>query len=264
MVYFLILASFLAAAFLFALVYKKFKLPRKCFFVETPIIGCLSSLLVISSGIYNDNFYLMLLKFLAILFFSFVITVLWSFFRDPRRKFSGAQNVVISPADGRILYIRKVNKGIIPIAIKNKNNIPLNEIAKTDLFNQDCIIIGIVMSILDVHVNRSPIDGEVVLQKHTEGKFLSLKDPESDTQNERNVIVIKKGDSLVSVIQIASRVVRRILSFVNEGSNVKRGDKIGRILFGSQVDVIVPATAEILITEGRQVYAGLTPIAKIG
>ena len=263
MVYKLVLANFLLAYLIFLLTYKKCKFPKICFYREALIIGCISSAAGIFLKIYDYVFYLSLAGFSIIFFLSFTGVVLWSFLRDPKREFSGAEDLVISPADGRIIYIRKVDKGSIPVSIKGKSNILLEEIAKTDLFNKDSVIIGITMSLLDVHVNRAPISGEVILQKHAEGKFLSLKLADSDTQNERNIIVMKNQKCLIGIVQIASKRVRRILSFVNEGQNVKRGDKIGKIMFGSQVDVILPANCDLLIKEGMRVYAGSSAIAKI-
>lgn len=262
MIYKFIASNFLLAAFLFLLSYKKFKLPKTCFLKETFIIGCISSITGLMLKAYTGSFTAAYPKFLVIFFLSFTAVILWSFFRDPKREFNGPDDLILSPADGRILYIRKVEKGNIPVSIKGKSNIPLMEITKTDILNQDCIIIGIIMSILDVHVNRSPVPGEVILQKHIEGKFLSLKSADSDTQNERNIIVIRNKKFSVGIVQIASRVVRRILTFLDEGQSVNRGDKIGRIMFGSQVDVILPATCELLVKEGMYVYAGKSVIAR--
>ena len=263
MAYKLILANFLLSYFIFLLTYKKCKFPETCFCREALIIGCISSAAGLFLKIYDYTFWFLLPIFLIIFFLSFAAVVLWSFLRDPKREFNGGKDLVISPADGRIIYIRKVNKGNIPVSIKGKTSMLLEEIAKTDLFNKDAVIVGIIMSLLDVHVNRAPVNGEVVLQKHTEGKFLSLKSADSDTQNERNTMVIKNKNYLIGVVQIASKRVRRILSFVNEGQSIKRGAKIGKIMFGSQVDVILPADCELLIKEGARVYAGSSPIAKI-
>ena len=107
------------------------------------------------------------------------------------------------------------------------------------------------------------INGTVILNQHTKGVFLSLKTQDALTLNERNTIIIENDRLRVGVIQIASKGVRRIDSYVKSGAIVKKGDWLGMIRFGSQVDVILPYTADIKISLGQQVYAAKTVIASI-
>ena len=192
-------------------------------------------------------------------------SVLGMFYRDPKRITPAKKGIIVSPADGRIIYIRKIESGKIPSSIKGKHNIPLEELAKVDLLNSGYII-GIVMSILNIHKTRSPISGKIILNKHTSGKFLSLKKSESEVLNERNTVIIDNAYFKIGVVEIASRLVRRIDSYIAEGDIVNIGKKIGMIKFGSQVDIILPELAgfRIVVAEGEQVRGGTTIIAKYG
>lgn len=193
------------------------------------------------------------------------VSVLGLFYRDPKRVPPAKKGIIVSPADGRIIYIRKIEAGKIPSAIKGKHNIPLDELAKVNLLNSGYII-GIVMSILNVHVTRSPISGKIVLDKHTKGKFLSLKKGESEVLNERNTVVIDTASYKIGVVEIASRLVRKIDSYIDEGEFVDIGKKLGMIKFGSQVDIILPEIPgiRIVVAEGAQVRGGTTIIAEYG
>ena len=193
------------------------------------------------------------------------VSVSIMFYRDPKRVPPAKKGIIVSPADGRIIYIRRIEEGKIPSSIKGKHNIPLEELAKVNLLNRGYII-GIVMSILDVHVTRSPISGKIILNKHTKGKFLSLKTSESEVLNERNTVVIDNASFKIGVVEIASRLVRRIDSYIDEGDFVDIGKKIGMIKFGSQADIILPEIPgiRIVVAEGEQVRGGTTIIAEYG
>jgi len=161
-----------------------------------------------------------------------------------------------------LLIINEIKENNTPISIKKGNISKLEEITKTDILSDPCYIIGIVMTLFDVHVNRSPIDGVIELNKHTEGKYLSLKSHKADTQNERNTIVINNKGNRFCVVQIASKGVRRIISYVKEGQEIKKGQKIGRITMGSQVDIIIPRQYVVSVQIGQQIFAGKSIIAK--
>jgi phosphatidylserine decarboxylase len=191
-----------------------------------------------------------------------IINILWRFLRDPLRRNISSGNEIISPADGQVIYINEIKENNTPISIKKGNISKLEEITKTDILSDPCYIIGIVMTLFDVHVNRSPIDGVIELNKHTEGKYLSLKSHKADTQNERNTIVINNKGNRFCVVQIASKGVRRIISYVKEGQEIKKGQKIGRITMGSQVDIIIPRQYVVNVQIGQQIFAGKSIIAK--
>ena len=137
---------------------------------------------------------------------------------------------------------------------------PLMEMTKTDMLKNGSYLIGIEMSVLDVHVNRAPVDGKIVYQKMIEGNFLSLREMAALMDNERVTTVIDNAHFKVGVIQIASRLVRRIVSYLTEGDTVQRGQRIGMIKFGSQVDVVIPKLniVKLCIQSGDRVKAGST------
>jgi len=120
------------------------------------------------------------------------------------------------------------------------------------------------MNILNVHVNRAPIGGRVVFQKHTKGKFISLRRQEAAILNERVTTIIHSGTFKIGLIQIASRLVRRIVSYVKEGDTLQIGQRIGIIKFGSQVDLIIPKieNLEIKVKQGNEMLAGVSLIAE--
>jgi phosphatidylserine decarboxylase len=197
-------------------------------------------------------------------FLLFVLLFFFRFFRNPARKISDDPDEIVSPADGRIIYIKELEKGQLPVSVKKFRISEINEITKTNIPEQPCYLIGIAMTLFDVHMNRAPIGGEVVLVKHTPGEFLGLNKPESTIMNERNTIVIRREDGIVAaVVQIAARYVRRCIISVKEGEKVEHGAIIGRIRWGSQADLIIPRSCHILIREGDQVYAGKSVIATL-
>ena len=225
------------------------------------IAGAIVSVIDGLSGGLNSSL-LIPLEFVIVLAVG-AASVLGMFYRDPKRVTPAKKGIIVSPADGRIIYIRKIEAGKIPLSIKGKHNIPLEELAKVDLLNSGYII-GIVMSILNVHKTRSPISGKIILNKHTRGKFLSLKTSESEVLNERNTVVIDNASFKVGVVAIASRLVRRIDSYIEEGDIVEIGKKIGMIKFGSQGDLIIPDIPgiRIVVAEGEEVRGGTTIIAE--
>lgn len=194
---------------------------------------------------------------------SIICTGIWRFYRDPKRTTKAGKDDIVCPADGQIIYIKKLNKGETPFSVKGENISKLEEITKTEILNEPCFLIGIVMTVFDVHVNRTPIKGRVILNKRINGKFLSLKSGESDIENERVTIVIENEENKVGVVLIASKRIRRIVSFVKEGQLLAKGERLGVIKFGSQVDLIIPQKCTVISEVGKQVFAGTTIIASL-
>lgn len=192
---------------------------------------------------------------------SALVTAL-AFFRDPDRVVPDAPGVIVSPADGRVLYVRTVARGEVPPVQKRGRPLGLRELAAIDICESGHLI-GIGMHLLDVHVNRAPIAGRVTTLKHVPGSFLSLKVDGATAANERLTTVIDDDEMRVGVVQIASRLVRRIVSYVQQGDHVVVGQRIGMIRFGSQVDVIVPAfpRTRIVVRPGDAVRAGSSVLA---
>ena len=192
--------------------------------------------------------------------------VLLRFYRDPERTPPAAPGLIVSPADGEVLYVRRSSGGVLPAASKSSRAYTLEELTRTPLHDRDAVVIGIGLSFLDVHVNRSPLAGQVVRRRHHPGRFASLRRPEAVLENERATLVIE-GDGLqVAVVLIASRLVRRIVTFVREGERIRLGQRIGAIRFGSQVDLILPADEglAVRVRPGDRLTAGETVVATAG
>ncbi len=189
-----------------------------------------------------------------------ITAIIIAFFRDPERIPPATDRIIISPADGTVKYVKEVNRGYFPFAVKGKNTIPLNSFTGTDIFDNNAVQIGIGMSLLNVHINRAPISGKILFLKKIPGKFRTLKQIGSLLENERVAMVIENGELKIGLVLIASRLVRRILTFFNEGQEVQIGEKLGMICFGSQVDIIIPkkANMKFKIKKGDQVNAGVS------
>ncbi len=187
----------------------------------------------------------------------------YRFFRDPERDAPTEQGVIVSPADGQVIYVRHARRGVLPAVRKHGREYALEELTRTRLRYADAVVVGIAMNFLDVHVNRAPIAGAVTLRRHLAGGFGSLKRPETVFQNERTTTVLEREDLQVAVVQIASRLVRQIVSFIDEGQQVALGQRIGVIRFGSQVDLVLPARPDLQITvqPGTRVRAGASTVA---
>lgn len=187
----------------------------------------------------------------------------YRFYRDPERTPPDRADVVVSPADGRVIYVYRSENGVLPFSTKNGRDYTLSELTKTPLHMEDAVVVGVSMSFLDVHVNRAPCSGRVAFQGHFPGLFGSLRRPEMIFENERATTVIEADGYQVAVVQIASRLVRQIAVFVREGQDVTLGERIGVIRLGSQVDVVLPArkNLRIVVTPGDRVRAGESAIA---
>jgi phosphatidylserine decarboxylase len=189
----------------------------------------------------------------------------WRFYRDPERAPERTDGAIISPADGTVIYVHRAAGGVLPVSTKDGRSYSLDELTRTPLATSDAVVIGIAMSFLDVHVNRAPIAGQVALRRHFPGRFGSLKLPEMVFENERATTVIAGTGLEVAVVQIASRLVRQIVSFVEEGQSVALGQRIGVIRLGSQVDVVLPAAGtEVAVNPGQRVRAGESVLALRG
>jgi phosphatidylserine decarboxylase len=191
-----------------------------------------------------------------------VAVLIYRFYRDPHRVSPDDEGAIVSPADGQVLYVRRSLGGRLPVATKLRRDYTIRELTNTPLRSDDAVVVGIAMNFLDVHVNRSPIAGTVTLRKHFAGRFGSLRRPEMAFENERATTVIEAGNVQVAVVQIASRLVRQIVSFVEEGQRVSVGQRIGAIRFGSQVDVILPLQGLLVVVQpGQHLVAGESVLA---
>lgn len=185
------------------------------------------------------------------------------FFRDPERAIPSRPDVIVSPADGQVVYVRPVLPGQPPVASKKGRACPLPELAGTALGDGGAVAVGISMNLSDVHVNRAPVPGRVRFIKRTPGTFGSLRNPEMLARNERVTTLIEAGDLQVALVQIASRLVRRIVTFVSAGEALQLGQRVGAIRLGSQVDLLLPARQDVVLAvqPGDRVLAGRTVMA---
>jgi phosphatidylserine decarboxylase len=187
--------------------------------------------------------------------------------RDPKRSPPAEDHIIVAPADGRVKYIKRIERGTIPYSEKDGRRIPILDSTKI-LPVEEGYLIGVWMSFLVVHVQRVPVSGIVEKQYyHASGRFLDPHLQEgADYQNERNVIIIKPSDlpAPVIVIQIASIMVRRIISYLKEQMPVRIGDRLGLIRMGSQVDIVIPVvdSMRLSVSVGDRVTAGETIIAR--
>jgi len=188
------------------------------------------------------------------------------FFRDPERIPPEEDGVILSPADGRVIYVKKVEGESHFVSIKAGTRYPLEELIQTQWPSRGGHLIGIEMNVLDVHVNRAPIAGRITLCKKIQGGFPGLGKQNAEIRSQRAVILIDAGNVSVAVVQIASRFVRGIVSYVKEGQEVAIGERIGMIRFGSQVDLAVPDSVDyaIAVEPGQVVRAGQTVLARYG
>jgi phosphatidylserine decarboxylase len=189
---------------------------------------------------------------------SCLAVLLFRFYRDPERSVPQVECAILSPADGQVIYVRRSQRSLLPVSTKQGRQYTLHELTRTSLEHEDVIVVGIAMNYLDVHVNRSPISGTIGLCRHFPGQFGSLRDPAMVFENERATTVVRSGGLEIAVVQIASRLVRQIVSYVNPGQVVRAGERIGAIRLGSQVDLVIPALPDLIlqIKVGDKVVAG--------
>lgn len=260
----LLAASLVCSTLLYAWLRHKTKIGIRYLYIDNPVAAAVSAIVVY--GVYRLQYspgYLVLALLLIALVggIAFLLTMI-RFWRTPRRRVTAGPGQVVSPADGNIIYIKELRNGECPVSVKLHRFSKLVELVKTPLLNGQGLHIGINMTPFDVHKNCAPISGKIILNQHFKGKFFSLKDFRSQTENERNTYIIKNDDMEVGVVQIASRLVRRIDSYVRTGDDVRQGEWIGMIRFGSQVDIILPAGYRAAVSIGEQVYAAQTIISE--
>ena len=166
-----------------------------------------------------------------------------NFFRDPERTSPASENVVVTPADGKVLIIKEV--------LPNR------------FIEEPSWQVSVFMSPLNVHVNRIPINGKVSYVKYVEGEYLVAYHDKADERNERSEIGIESKHGKVFFTQVAGYVARRIIYDLKVGEDVKMGERFGMIKFGSRVDVIVPKKWNLKVKEGDIVTAGETILFEI-
>jgi phosphatidylserine decarboxylase len=255
----------LAVVFLSLLAWK-WRINIKTSILGGIVIGGLTGFIVsqIDSAYSGFNMAALVLIELSLILLITFLAIFTRFYRDPERSPQETRNVILSPADGKVIYVNNVQKGSSLVSTKGKSKFRLDEIMTTDLLADAAYLIGIDMNILNVHVNRSPIRGNVIFRKRIKGQFMSLRRQESELMNERVATVISNRTFRVGVIQISSRLVRKIISYAREGESLDIGQRLGAIVFGSQVDVVIPElkNLRIVVKPGDEVKAGVSIIAR--
>lgn len=197
------------------------------------IFGCALLALVLGGSIHP---YIAVIPLVLMLYFCY-------FFRNPKRQIITDDSVILSPADGTVTDI-----------------VPL----ETDEFvKEPCNKVIIFMSVFNVHVNRSPIQGKIKLQKYFCGRFRPAYKDTVGFENEHHVLGIENDRVRISVKQIAGILARRIVSFVTLDDDLKQGELYGMIKFGSCLEVVMPKKVEIMVEKGQKVAGGQTILGRI-
>ncbi len=181
-------------------------------------------------------------KILAGIGWIFVVFTVF-FFRDPERAIPPGDDVIVSPADGKVVEIKEAHEDHF-----------LKSRARQ---------ISIFLSVFDVHINRVPMSGRVGYFHYQPGKFVPAYKQLASTDNEQTIIGIENENTRIVVKQIAGILARRIVCDLREGHKVKKGEKFGMIKFGSRVDIFLPLDAEILVEINQKVKGGETIIARL-
>ena len=175
----------------------------------------------------------------AILPFLLACFFLW-FFRDPQRVVPAEAGLVVSPADGKI-----------------------TEVVRIQTPDGERIRLSIFLSVFDVHVNRSPITGTVREARYEKGQFLNALNPNSGEMNEHNLVTVHGEDCDVTFKQIAGVLARRIVFRYKVGDFVERGQRVGLIKFSSRVNVLLPGSAHLRVAKGERVKGGVSILANM-
>jgi len=165
------------------------------------------------------------------------------FFRDPDRDAPADALAVVAPADGVVVEIIEKTESEVVNAMMRR--------------------VAIFLSVLDVHTNRAPIDGEVIYREHYSGKFLDARNSESSVVNESQTWGFRNGATTLVVRQITGAIARRIVGWSKVGDRVGKGERFGMIRFGSRTEVYVPLDSEIVVRQGDRVKGGETIVARL-
>lgn len=164
-----------------------------------------------------------------------------NFFRDPDRKDPEGEDLVVSPADGKIIKIETVNDPDI---------------------GENATLVSIFLNVFNVHRNRVPFSGRVIDRSYRKGKFRAAFDHKASNENEQTIIILETVAGKIKIKQIAGLLARRILCYATVGSEMTRGDNLGFIRFGSRTDLILPEGVRILARVGQKVHGSVTVLGK--
>ena len=199
-----------------------------------PFIGLTLSSLILS---------ILFCPTLVVILFLIITIFVVQFFRDPTRSANTNQNEVTSAADGRVIAIEKTRD-------------PFN--------NRDSLKISVFMNVFNVHSNKAPISGKVTQKIYKPGSFFNAALEKASSENELCAITIKTHDKkIITSVQIAGLIARRILCYASEGETLSKGQRYGFIRFGSRVDHYLPANSKVKVKLGQKVKNTVTTLAEI-
>jgi len=159
------------------------------------------------------------------------------FFRNPKRKIPTLQNIILSPADGRIIHV--------------------GECEEDHLLKQRALKVSIFMSLFDVHINRAPVSGKILETSYHRGQFLVASREKSSLLNEQNAFILETEDRFkILLVQIAGFVARRIVCYAKVGDILNKGEIFGMIRFGSRIDLYLPTEVRPNVKVGQHVKGG--------
>lgn len=165
------------------------------------------------------------------------------FFRNPSRSMPYDPNILYSPADGTVMAVE--------------------DVYDDEYLNEPATKVTVFLSVFNVHVNRSPIDGEIKYQRYTCGQFVPAYKKSASFENERHAIGLDNGRMRILVTQVAGLLARRIVSWVTLGHQMKQGECYGMIKFGSSTELVVPKNVEITVKKGDTVVGGVTVMGRV-
>ncbi len=175
----------------------------------------------------------------AVLGFLFLASLF--FFRDPERKIPEGDNLILAPADGKVIQVKTVDDPSVGPEARQ---------------------VSIFLSLFNVHVNRVPVTALVRQVDYQPGKFLTAFTHAASDENEQTNILLEHQSGLVRVKQIAGFIARRILCYAQVGNQMEKGERLGFIMFGSRMDIIFPRHVQVLVALGAKVRGGTTIIGK--
>ena len=184
------------------------------------------------------------LRWSAYLVSLLLFVIVLQFFRNPSRSLTAGDQLVICPADGKVVVIEETEEG--------------------EYFKDKRLQVSIFMSPINVHINRNPVSGLVKFFKYHPGKYLAAWNPKSSTENERTTTVVEHANGTPILFrQIAGALARRIVWYVKEGDQVVQGEQFGFIKFGSRVDIFLPIGTDVKLVLGQVVKGGITVLAEL-
>jgi phosphatidylserine decarboxylase len=206
-----------------------------------PTLAIVGALILVSLLLFQMSTFKLFLVFGAIFFI--LLLFVFYFFRDPQRHVPDDANLVVSPADGKIVEI--------------------GETKDVDFFGKAVRKVAIFMSVWDVHINRIPMDGKIVLLKYQKGSFKRAYLADASERNEQMWIGIENKNGKTLVKQIAGILARRIVCRLREGDAVVRGGRFGMIKFGSRVELFLPLDVHLRVSIGDKVKGGQSIIGEL-